>query len=261
VRPLAIDAHLAVLLQLVVLYVPRAPDGPGIPGFDKLVHVGVFLLPAALGVLALLLGNLFIVGINQIYDVKIDVINKPFLPIAAGRISPRAAWWLVACSGLTGLAIVKRFFNPLIFGLYALGTTIGALYSVPPFQLKRFPLAAGLTIATCRGFLLNFGVYYATREALGLGFIWSAPVAFLARFMTVYAAVIAVTKDLGDVDGDRKGGIDTLALRFGPMAVATGASAVLALNYVGAIATAALAARPSPLCAAPMRSAMHEEDG
>ena len=32
-------------------------------------------------------------------------------------------------------------------------------------QLKRFPLAAGLTIATCRGFLLNFGVYYATREA------------------------------------------------------------------------------------------------
>jgi homogentisate solanesyltransferase len=201
------------------------------------------LMPrAALGVLALLLGNLFIVGINQIYDVKIDVINKPFLPIAAGRISPRAAWWLVACSGLTGLAIVKRFFNPLIFGLYAFGTTIGALYSVPPFQLKRFPLAAGLTIATCRGFLLNFGVYYATREALGLGFIWSAPVAFLARFMTVYAAVIAVTKDLGDVDGDRKGGIDTLALRFGPMAVATGASAVLALNYVGAIATAALAA-------------------
>ena len=67
------------------------------------------LMPrAALGVLALLLGNLFIVGINQIYDVEIDVINKPFLPIAAGRISPRAAWWLVVCSGLTGLAIVVR---------------------------------------------------------------------------------------------------------------------------------------------------------
>ena len=54
-------------------------------------------------------------------------------------------------------------------------------------QLKRFPLAAGITIATCRGFLLNFGVYYATREALGLGWLWSAPVAFLARFMTVCA--------------------------------------------------------------------------
>jgi len=201
------------------------------------------LMPRAmLGVLALLLGNLFIVGINQIYDVDIDVANKPFLPIAAGRISPRAAWWLVLGSGAAGLAIVKAAFNPLIFGLYAFGTMIGALYSVPPFQLKRFPLAAGLTIATCRGFLLNFGVYYATREALGLGWMWSAPVAFLARFMTVYAAVIAVTKDLGDIEGDRKGGIDTFASRFGPSAVATGASAVLFLNYVAAIASALLAA-------------------
>jgi homogentisate solanesyltransferase len=195
-----------------------------------------------LGVLALLLGNLFIVGINQIYDVDIDVVNKPFLPIAAGRISPRVAWWTVIMSGAAGLAIVKAFFNPLIFGLYAFGTTIGGLYSVPPFQLKRFPLAAGITIATCRGFLLNFGVYYATREALGLGFMWSAPVAFLARFMTVYASVIAVTKDLGDIEGDRKGGIDTFASRFGPAVVAKGASTVLALNYAAAIATALLAA-------------------
>merc|ERR1719453_1330345 len=164
---------------------------------------------ALLGVLALLLGNLFIVGINQIYDVGIDKVNKPFLPIAAGRISPKAAWAIVLGSGLAALGIVKAAFSPLIFALFAFGTAIGGLYSVPPIQLKRFPLAAGLTIATCRGFLLNFGVYYATREALGLGWIWSAPVTFLARFMTIYASLIAVTKDLPDVEGDRKGGIDT----------------------------------------------------
>merc|ERR1740124_1461499 len=142
------------------------------------------LLPKAmLGVLALLLGNLFIVGINQIY--------KPFLPVAAGRISPKMAWALVIGSGAAGLAVVRAVFSPLIFWLYLFGTTVGGLYSVPPFQLKRFPLAAGLTIATCRGFLLNFGVYYATREALGLTFLWNPAVSFLARFMTVYACVIA----------------------------------------------------------------------
>jgi len=201
------------------------------------------MLPRALvGVLALLLGNLFIVGINQIYDVGIDKINKPFLPIAAGRISPKAAWAIVLGSGLAALGIVKAAFSPLIFYLFLFGTTIGGLYSVPPFQLKRFPIAAGLTIATCRGFLLNFGVYYATREALGLTFRWSPPVAFLARFMTVYAAVIAVTKDLGDVEGDKKGGIDTFAMRFGTGKVARGAAAVLFLNYIGAIATALLSA-------------------
>ena len=109
------------------------------------------LLPRAmLGVLALLLGNLFIVGINQIYDVDIDVVNKPFLPIAAGRMTPKAAWAIVLGAGAGALAIVKAIFSPLIFGLFAFGTAIGGLYSVPHFQLKRFPLAAGLTIATCR---------------------------------------------------------------------------------------------------------------
>ena len=48
-----------------------------------------------------LLGNLFIVGINQIYGVEIDEVNKPFLP-AAGRISPRVAWALVLAAGAGG---------------------------------------------------------------------------------------------------------------------------------------------------------------
>src|SRR3954454_17188854 len=34
--------------------------------------------------------NVFIVGINQLEDVEIDRINKPFLPIAAGDLSPAA---------------------------------------------------------------------------------------------------------------------------------------------------------------------------
>lgn len=43
------------------------------------------LLPKALlGVLALLCGNGYIVGINQIFDDDIDKVNKPFLPIASG---------------------------------------------------------------------------------------------------------------------------------------------------------------------------------
>lgn len=44
------------------------------------------LLPRALmGLVALLCGNGYIVGINQIYDVDIDAVNKPFLPVAAGK--------------------------------------------------------------------------------------------------------------------------------------------------------------------------------
>mmetsp|Transcript_14235 Transcript_14235/g.44919 ORF Transcript_14235/g.44919 Transcript_14235/m.44919 type:complete len:374 (-) Transcript_14235:337-1458(-) len=203
------------------------------------------LLPRAIaGAIALVCANAWIVGINQIYDVDVDKINKPFLPIAAGELSPKTAWLLLAACAATGPAIVATVFSPLIFGLYLFGTLVGTAYSVPPLKLKsRGPVFAGVSIAVCRGFLLNFGVYYATLEALGIAFQWSPPVAFMARFMTVFAAVIAVTKDLPDVAGDAKFKVKTLATRFGPNKVAHAAAAVLALNYLSALLHAALAPR------------------
>lgn len=162
------------------------------------------MLPRALlGMVALLLGNAFIVGINQIYDKSIDEMNKPFLPVASGEMSKRFAWMTVVCSGLAGPFLVHALFPPLLFQLYAFGMLLGGIYSVPPIRTKRNPILAGLTIATVRGFLLNFGVYYAVKDAIGAAFVWSPKVAFIARFMTCFATVIAVTKDLPDVEGDK----------------------------------------------------------
>ncbi len=38
---------------------------------------------------------------------------------------------------------------------------------------------------------------------------------FITTFVTVFAVVIAITKDLPDVDGDRANGIETFATRMG----------------------------------------------
>jgi homogentisate solanesyltransferase len=156
------------------------------------------------GLVALICGNGYIVGINQIYDIRIDKVNKPYLPIAAGDLSVQTAWLLVVLFAAAGFSIVVTNFGPFITSLYCLGLFLGTIYSVPPFRLKRYPVAAFLIIATVRGFLLNFGVYYATRAALGLTFQWSSPVAFITCFVTLFALVIAITKDLPDVEGDRK---------------------------------------------------------
>ena len=124
------------------------------------------LYRATIELFALLCGNAYIVGINQIYDEKIDLINKPFLPIAAKQLSPSKAWQIVISCLIIGLAIVKTQFSSLIFRLYMLGALLGTIYSVPPLQFKRFPVLAGSIIAVVRGFLLNFGVYYAVRKLL-----------------------------------------------------------------------------------------------
>jgi 4-hydroxybenzoate polyprenyltransferase len=163
-----------------------------------------YMIPRAfIGMIALLFGNAFIVGINQIYDEPIDKMNKPFLPVASGEMSKPFAWIAVLFSGLSGPLLVHHYFPKLLFGLYSIGLILGAIYSVPPIRTKRNPILAGLTIATVRGFLLNFGVYYAVKDAIRVPFVWSPKVSFLARFMTVFATVIAVTKDLPDIEGDK----------------------------------------------------------
>ncbi|XP_060668728.1 homogentisate solanesyltransferase, chloroplastic isoform X2 [Ziziphus jujuba] len=163
------------------------------------------LFKAFSGLFALICGNGYIVGINQIYDIGIDKVNKPYLPIAAGDLSVKSAWFLVIFFAVTGLLIVGLNFGPFITSLYTLGLLLGTIYSVPPFRMKRFPVAAFLIIATVRGFLLNFGVYYATRAALGLAFEW--------RFQ-----------------------ISTFATKLGVRNIAFLGSGLLLLNYIASIA-------------------------
>ncbi|XP_027069415.1 homogentisate solanesyltransferase, chloroplastic isoform X1 [Coffea eugenioides] len=196
------------------------------------------LLKALSGLLALICGNGYIVGINQIYDIGIDKVNKPYLPIAAGDLSVKSAWFLVLFLAVAGVLIVGLNFGPFISALYCLGLFLGTIYSVPPFRMKRYPVVAFLIIATVRGFLLNYGVYYATRAALGLPFEWSSPVAFITTFVTLFALVIAITKDLPDVEGDRKFQISTLATKLGVRNIAFLGSALLLINYVGAVLAA-----------------------
>lgn len=136
---------------------------------------------------------------------------------------------------LAGGSIVAANFGPLITALYCFGLLLGTVYSVPPLRLKRFPLPAFLIIATVRGFLLNFGVYHATRAALGVPFAWDPPITFITCFVTLFAMVIAVTKDLPDVQGDREFNIQTFATQLGVRRIALAASAALLANYGVAI--------------------------
>ncbi|MDR5699386.1 VanZ family protein [Agromyces aerolatus] len=87
----------AIVVQLVVLYVPSAPSGPGIPGFDKLVHAGIFLVPAVLGVLA---GArvVWLAAVLAVHAFASEALQHLLLPERAGDV-----WDVVA--DLAGLAL------------------------------------------------------------------------------------------------------------------------------------------------------------
>lgn len=64
---------------------------------------------------------------------------------------------------------------------------------------------------------------------------WSSAIAFITFFVTVFAAVIALAKDLPDIRGDVEHGISTFATKIGVRKLAWFTSCVLLANYCLAI--------------------------
>ena len=102
---------LAIVVQLVGLYAPRAPSGGGIPGLDKVAHAAMFLAPALLGLLA---------GIRP-------VVLAPLLVFAIGLIWSDHVWKRVRSGfplrrriGLTLAALAV----PMIASGYLLQTSV-----------------------------------------------------------------------------------------------------------------------------------------
>ena len=97
-----------------------------------------------------LLMNICIVGINQIYDIDIDKVNKPYLPLAANDLTITAATWIVSITGAASLALGIASASMPLVGTLAGSLLLGIAYStdLPFLRWKRFPLlAAGCILA------------------------------------------------------------------------------------------------------------------
>ena len=176
--------------------------------------------------------NVAIVGVNQLTDVEIDRVNKPYLPIAAGDLSPQAARAIVlACTALP-LAMALTQGTAETVAVTA-GLAVGALYSLPPARLKRFPVAASLCITGVRSLVVNLGVYAHFAHDI------APPVWALCLFVLPFSFAIAVLKDVPDLEGDRAYSIRTFTVRMGPRRVFHIGLAALALAYAGMVVAGA----------------------
>ena len=178
--------------------------------------------------------NVYIVGINQIEDVEIDRVNKPFLPLAAGEMTHEQARAAVAASA--GIAVVLAVSQGVVETVAVLAAlAVGTAYSTPPLRLKRFPVAASLCISGVRSLVVNLGVYAHFSLALGPGGTVSIPAAVWALTVAVvpFSFAIAILKDVPDAEGDRRFRIMTFTVRVGGAKVLRAGLLALALAYVG----------------------------
>jgi homogentisate phytyltransferase / homogentisate geranylgeranyltransferase len=176
--------------------------------------------------------NVFIVGINQLEDVEIDRINKPFLPIAAGDLSPAAGRWIVAVAGALPLvlAVMQGVAETVAV---AIGLAVGTAYSVPPLRLKRFPALASLSITFVRSLVVNLGVWLHFSHTFGGGSAIHPGVWALIAVTIPFSFAIAILKDVPDVEGDRRYAIATFSVRLGARPVLAAGVAALTVAELG----------------------------
>ncbi|GMN65420.1 hypothetical protein TIFTF001_034484 [Ficus carica] len=197
-------------------------------------------LKAFPGLIAIFIVHAYGNGINQVFDIDIDRVNKPYLHLVSGELSLKHAWLMMSFGVISGLLIFRLCNADLIStALYCFGLFLATSYSAPPFRFKGSALATTMLLPTVN-FVQSVGIFYTANASLGRPFVWSPQTIFILAFSTIFFVVISIIKDIPDVEGDMKYNIRTFPARFGGKNVAYFAVGLLLLNYIGAIAAAIL---------------------
>ncbi|KAK4755753.1 hypothetical protein SAY87_009510 [Trapa incisa] len=190
-------------------------------------------------VVAALMMNIYIVGLNQLYDIEIDKVNKPYLPLASGEYSVG-----------TGVTIVTSFLVmsfwlgwvvhswPLFWALF-ISFILGTAYSVnlPLLRWKKSAVVAAMCILAVRAVIVQLAFFlHMQTHVYGRPAVFSRPLIFATAFMSFFSVVIALFKDIPDMDGDKVFGIRTFTVRLGQKRVFWACISLLQMAYAVAFA-------------------------
>nr|ALR81009.1 homogentisate phytyltransferase [Clitoria ternatea] len=186
---------------------------------EKLSDISPMFFTGVLeAVVAALFMNIYIVGLNQLSDVEIDKINKPYLPLASGEYSFGTGVTIVASFSVLSFWLCWIVGSwPLFWALFV-SFVLGTAYSinVPLLRWKRFAVLAAMCILAVRAvivqlaFFLHMQTHVYKRPA-----VFSRPLIFATAFMSFFSVVIALFKDIPDIEGDKIFGIQSFSVRLG----------------------------------------------
>ncbi|MBQ6512761.1 UbiA family prenyltransferase [Methanobrevibacter sp.] len=160
--------------------------------------------------------------INDYFDYKIDLINKPERPLPSGRISLKAGrnygYLQFLLGTICGFLISYLTNNWIPFVIVLISDVILYLYA---YKLKSTPLIGNLIVGFMTGFGFVFGGFTInTPEIISISI-------FLGFFAFVMTTAREIIKDIEDVEGDKAEGAKTL-----PILIGTKTPAILAVALI-----------------------------
>ena len=208
------------ICSITALYI-MACEGKGL-GDHLLLFAGT--LTAALAC------NVFIVGINQLADVELDKINKPYLPLASGTLSRKNALLIIYFSLAVCVvaSLITAWFLSIVIAVILL---VGMAYSLPPLKLKQHHLPAALSITLVRGLIVNVGIFLHYQYALHNNFYLPGYIWCITFFIMAFSVAIAWFKDLPDTEGDDRFHIKTLPVLYSKRNALLGGTSLVCAAY------------------------------
>ncbi|XP_052731179.1 glycinol 4-dimethylallyltransferase-like [Vigna angularis] len=219
----SVKNFMAVLYQFIYPYAfygqATATISASLVAVEKLSDISpLFFIGLLQAVLPHCFVALYVNGVNQLFDFEIDKINKPYLPLAAGKLSFRTSAFIVALSAILGLGFNLMIGSPPLIWNFVLCVTLWTCYSVnlPFLRWKQNPVLASLLMFVTFAYIFPI-TYFLHMQT----FVFKRPVVFTRSlivsllFMSIYITGLTLAKDIPDVEGDIKHGIDSFAARLG----------------------------------------------
>lgn len=225
IRPYAALGTALNVASMALLAVEKLSD------FTPLFFVR--LLQALVGSLLM---QMYVTGFNQICDIELDKVNKPFLPLAAGDLSMRTAIIVSSLSAIMSLSIAWITGSAPLFWCLVGWFLVGTAYSanvLPLLRWKRFPLTAALYMLMARVLMLPVGCYMHMKNSIhGRSILLSRQTLFAFGILSMFSIAIIFFKDIPDIKGDRMHGIKSLASRLGQTRMFWSCIWVLEITYI-----------------------------
>jgi 4-hydroxybenzoate polyprenyltransferase len=190
-----------------------ARDNRGWPGLEK------FLLILA----AMVCARTCAMAFNRIVDRKFDAANPrtAMRHLPTGQISLASAWTLWALSG-GGLVLASWFLNPVCFYLSPVALAVVCFYSLTKRFTDYTHVFLGVALA-----LAPLGAWLAVKGGFSFSPLFGKDTALIPTLMAVVVVFWLIGFDiiyaLQDFEFDRRTGLHSLVVAWGPKVALTGA--------------------------------------
>lgn len=162
------------------------------------IHFTTVIFAAVSAALTTAAGNV----INDICDLKSDIVNKPNRPLPAGILMVKEAVIIYAILLIAAL-LISLFINILSFAIVLTANILLLFYS---YSGKRVILLGNLTVSVLTGLVFIYGGAVVGNIKGGV---------FPAVFALIINLIREIIKDIEDVKGDRLNGVITFPAKYG----------------------------------------------